>query len=203
MPGAAPQLKLVARPCPICGAKGPDFTVYAEADFDVTLLDSAAFSSRKLPEYMHFRILQCSTCQVLYSSPAPEPLALSELYRSASFEAREKSKWAARTYARQVRALGIPLSSRVLDVGAGDGTFLEALLDLGFLEVQGIEPSGAPVAQASARVRPLLKQAEFKGSDFEAESLDLVTCFQTIEHVSEPLELAREVFRIYDPVVVS
>jgi 2-polyprenyl-3-methyl-5-hydroxy-6-metoxy-1,4-benzoquinol methylase len=86
---------------------------------------------------------------------------------------------------------------RLLDVGCSSGSLLEIAADLGF-SVCGVEP--APKAAMSARslgfdVRcGFLDQARFPDSSF-----DLVTLFEVIEHVPEPLPLMREIQRILRP----
>ena len=37
---------------------------FAEAKFDLDVLDGFAFASRKLPEYMHWRLVECGRCDV-------------------------------------------------------------------------------------------------------------------------------------------
>jgi hypothetical protein len=56
------KMKMVNRSCPVCGSKDQS-KVFAEADFDLNQLDSFAFASRKLPEYMHYRLISCPTCE--------------------------------------------------------------------------------------------------------------------------------------------
>jgi SAM-dependent methyltransferase len=73
------------------------------------------------------------------------------------------------------------------------------LLAHGFRDVVGVEPSSAPVAAARADVRPLIRHAPFRAADFAPQSLRLVTCFQTIEHVYDPLQLCREAHALLRP----
>ena len=49
------------------------------------------------------------------------------------------------------------------------------------------------------RVRPLIRQGLFESGSFPAGQFSLVSCFQTIEHLSDPLGLAREARRILKP----
>ena len=68
---------------------------------------------------------------------------------------------------------------------------MERLLSLGFTGVAGVEPSAAPIQAASPEVRPLIKRGTFAAADFKAGTMSLVTSFQTLEHVDDPLEVAR------------
>ena len=86
-----------------------------------------------------------------------------------------------------------------LDIGAGDGAFLEELLALGFQSVVGVEPSEAPIAAAKPTIRGYLKCGIFAAEQFAAESLDLITCFQVIEHVWDPVKIAADAHALLKP----
>ena len=83
--------------------------------------------------------------------------------------------------------------------GAGDGAFLEELLALGFQNVVGVEPSEAPIAAAKPTVRPYLQCGIFAAGQFAAESLDLITCFQVIEHVWDPVKISADAYALLKP----
>jgi 2-polyprenyl-3-methyl-5-hydroxy-6-metoxy-1,4-benzoquinol methylase len=186
-------IPLVARSCPVCGSARED-RVFAEANVTATALDGFAFSSRKVPEHMHHRIVMCEACDVLYSSPVPTREFLETAYREASFDASDESRFASATYASFLPRIARSLPDRIgaLDIGTGDGAFLAELLAHGFSDVVGVEPSAAPVAQAAPRVKELIRVGPFDASGFGAGRFRLVTCFQTMEHVGDPLGLCRD-----------
>lgn len=199
-PLGAPPVGLVARACPICGSTD-EGRVFAESTVDVEKLDAFAFASRKLPEYMHHRLIICPTCELLYASPVPLASDLMRLYRTAAFDSGEEARLAARTYARLLPFVASRLPDRdgALDIGAGDGAFLEQLIKRGFIRVMGVEPSTAPLATARSDIKPLIRHGMFRADDYPASSLRLVTCFQTIEHLVDPLETCRAVYRLLKP----
>jgi SAM-dependent methyltransferase len=196
-PVLAPDL--FPRVCPVCGTSAAREVAPANVDF--RKLDSFAFSSRKLPEYMHFRLVVCDTCDLLYSTPAPAQRAIEVAYDGAAFDAGEESRYAAVTYGRILSRITaqLPDRSHALDIGTGDGAFLLELLEAGFQQVSGVEPSAAPIACADPRVRDRIRHAVFRPQDFEADSFSLVTCFQTMEHVFDPLQLCKDALRITRP----
>lgn len=188
------------RICPLCGSNDESI-VRVRANYDETKLGAFSFASRKLPEFMHYRMLQCPTCDLLYATPAPEASWLEDKYEGADFNAGPESEYAACTYAtllNGVRGL-MPDLSGALDIGAGDGAFIEKLLDAGFTGVIGIEPSSGPVRNARPKARECLSEGFFEGSDFESKSMSLITCFQTLEHVDNPKLLLEEIYRILKP----
>ena len=150
---------------------------------------------------MHWRLMECRACDVLYSSPAPPLETLARLYRDADFASSTEAGMASRTYGQLLQRLVARLPDREAagDVGAGDGSFLRELLQAGFKNVVGIEPSAAPIAAADDQVRPLLRQGIFRSDSFADDSLSLMTCFQTIEHLSDPLSFCRDAWRALKP----
>ena len=51
--------------CPNCGPNNA-FSVRYPERFDSSLLK---FTPRKTPEHMHFRVVQCASCGLIYSNP--------------------------------------------------------------------------------------------------------------------------------------
>ena len=193
------KLDFIPRACPLCG--GEDATVIVEATLDEGRLTASAFASRKLPEYMHSRMVECAGCRMLYANPVLRQEALAEAYKDASFDSGAESRLAAVTYRAMLEPHLPVLPSRnsALDIGAGDGAFLEELLALGFHDVVGVEPSEAPIAAARPSIRGYLKCGIFAADQFAAESLDLITCFQVIEHVWDPVKIACDARALLKP----
>ena len=189
-----------ARSCPVCGASSG--REVAPASIDAAALDEYAFASRKFPEYMHHRLVECPVCDLVYASPVPDAGGLDEAYEAAAFDSKEEAVYASRTYAGLVRALlpRLPESRSALDIGTGEGSLLEELLDLGFERVCGYEPSAAPLAAAAPRVRDLIVHDVFDARRAAADApYDLITCCMTIEHVPDPAQLCRDAHDLLAP----
>jgi len=193
------KLDFMPRACPLCG--GDDATVWVEATLDESRLTASAFASRKLPEYMHSRMVECNKCGMLYADPVLLQESLAEAYKDASFDSGVESRLAAVTYREilEPHLAALPSRNSALDIGAGDGAFLEELLALGFQTVTGVEPSEAPIAAAKPSVRGYLKCGIFAAEQFAAKSFDLVTCFQVIEHVWDPVKIAADAYALLKP----
>jgi SAM-dependent methyltransferase len=73
------------------------------------------------------------------------------------------------------------------------------LLACGFENVTGIEPSSAPIEAADPAIRRLIRHDVFRSDSFAPESLSLITCFQTIEHLSDPLAFCEAARRALKP----
>lgn len=191
---------MISRLCPLCGSTDTG-TIFAEANFNIDNLDSFAFASRKMPEYMHYRLIDCPTCDLLYANPLPSQEYLTEGYGEAAYDSGVEAHYAAETYADALSTFIGQLPDRhgALDIGAGDGAFLERLLEQGFDQLMGVEPSRAPIAAARTDIRPFLREGIFKGDDFAPDSFSLVTCFQTLEHLHDPRKMAQEVYHLLKP----
>lgn len=186
-------MEMIERACPICGSTD-DANVFAAADFDFARLDRFAFASRKMPEYMHYRLISCPRCDLLYANPLPPEEVIVSGYADADYDSSPEARYAAATYAGFLPMIKkrLPDCNGALDIGAGDGAFLEQLLVHGFRGVIGIEPSRAPIAAAKENIRPLIREETFRGGDFTPASFSLVTCFQTLEHLYDPFDMCRK-----------
>jgi SAM-dependent methyltransferase len=191
---------LARRDCPVCGS-ADESIVFAAQRLDLDALDKSAFASRKRPEHMRLRLVECPVCDVVYASPVPAPEALARAYEEAAFDSAEEARYAARTYADELAPLlgRLPDRDGALDIGTGEGAFLAELLRLGFSGVAGVEPSRAPIEAAAPAVAPLIEQGVFEPGSHAAGSFSLVTCFQTIEHVPDPAELVRGAVELLKP----
>lgn len=116
-------------------------------------------------------------------------------------DARSVSRYRTVTGQRLRRALGLldpPVSApRLLDVGCSSGALLAVAVDMGF-SVAGVEP--APKAARTARqagfdVFPgLLHEAHYPD-----EAFHVITLFELVEHIGDPLVLLAECRRILKP----
>jgi len=192
--------ELRARACPVCRSTD-DSEVFASEKLDAARLDRYAFASRKRPELMRLRLVCCPGCDLVYASPVPAAEVLARAYHHAAFDGATESRFAARTYMEGLGALVQVLPDRegALDIGTGDGAFLAELIDAGFTEVGGIEPSTEPISVADGRIASLIEHDVFRPDVRRSGSLSLVTCFQTIEHVPDPAGLVRDAARLLKP----
>lgn len=187
----------INRPCPVCGSTD-DSLVFAESNFDEGKLNSYSFASRKVPELMHYRLVCCRQCGLLYASPAPISEDLKSFYNEASYDSSAESSAASRTYIKHLKTVLPKLPDLVgaLDIGTGNGAFLERLLEVGFTKVVGVEPSKAPIKAARSNVRELIQHGTFSAENYQPQSFRLITCFQTMEHLSDPKSICTESYNL-------
>ncbi len=170
--------------CPICSRP-------SELRFQENIrreeIDAFTYASRKRPELMHYAYYECSACRHLF---AIEDVELGELfgsYRDADYDSAMESAYAARTYARAVAASVRRPSGSLLDIGCGDGAFLREARRSGLANrVVGVEPSLAAINASDPEIRASILVGALEQLEIQ-ERFDLVTFFQTIEHVRDPI----------------
>jgi ubiquinone/menaquinone biosynthesis C-methylase UbiE len=94
-----------------------------------------------------------------------------------------------------VMFLGDLKPGKVLDVGCGDGKFLNRMKQLGW-SVAGVDFDAKAVANAKSMYGLDLHRGDLASAKFPDNSFDAITMSHVIEHVPDPLALFAEVRRI-------
>ena len=189
------------RSCPVCGASHSLARTFLENSIDPSRLSEFSFSSRKVPEYMSHRLVQCTACDLVYADQPPEADALAQAYHQADYDSSEEADDAAAAYIRAAQSALAQLRQRhrVLEIGTGTGIFLDCLQQQGFTELVGVEPSTAAICAAPEHRRGWIREGVFEEGDFEPASFDLICCFMTLEHVRDPRLIAEAALRLLRP----
>ncbi len=190
-----------SRPCPVCHTDSAKAKLFIEQNIDPAKLSGFSFASRKEPEYMCHRLLQCQNCDLVYADQPPDERELAHAYHVADYDSSEEANDAAAAYILAIQpVLGMLAGRRsALEIGSGTGIFLEHLSHEGFAELVGVEPSSAAIAAAPAHRQAWIREGMFEEKDFAPESFDLVCCFMTMEHVRDPQLIARAAFNLLRP----
>ncbi|MBV8990570.1 MAG: class I SAM-dependent methyltransferase [Solirubrobacterales bacterium] len=113
----------------------------------------------------------------------------------------DEHHWWYRGRRRVIRAeldrLALPAGARVLDAGCGSGRTLDELADYG--EVYGIELDEQAAAAARARGRGEVRIGRLEELPWEADTFELITCLDVIEHTPDDLVTLRELRRVCKP----
>lgn len=156
----------------------------------VTLSDltPGVFSARRLPDRIHYRMVRCLECGLVRSDPVIESDRLRELYVESSFDYGSEVDDLRSTYGRYLEKLRRRGGEQhaILEVGCGNGFFLEEALGHGYETVSGVEPSTAAVASAGPRVRPNIVCDVMRPGLLPDAAFDAVCLFQTFDHLPDP-----------------
>jgi 2-polyprenyl-3-methyl-5-hydroxy-6-metoxy-1,4-benzoquinol methylase len=186
--------------CAVCG-QGASYKVLYPQNFEQNEIDEKVFSARRMPDRKHYRIVECDQCGLIYSTPVLGESELSRLYEESEFTYGEEAANIGDVYQRSLKhALKSDFDGkRLLEIGCGNGFFLERAQDNGCAEVRGIEPSFDAVAAANEDIRANIVTGFFGPGVFEENYFDVVCSFQVLDHVPDPNVFVEECFRVLKP----
>lgn len=174
--------------CPVCRAVSPPL----------------AFVKNGYP--MH----RCTSCELVFSARPPAGDKLEALYAAEYFTqggagypdyiADERThRRQARTYLKKLRRLGIS-GGTLLDIGCAAGFFLDEARSQGWT-VRGCELSAYAHAHARDKLRLDVARAGFLDATFApaAHSFDVITLFNALEHIPDPVGVADKIFSLLRP----
>ncbi|GIW80902.1 MAG: hypothetical protein KatS3mg105_2709 [Gemmatales bacterium] len=148
-----------------------------------------------------FAVVRCVDCGLCFTNPRPSRQTISRFYPSHYQPHRLKSKrggvrlGSSRSPRKWLKWHG---QGRLLDFGCGGGSFVERMARQGW-QVTGIDMS----ENAVRRVRDELGLPALVGTlphpELSPESFDVVTMWQSLEHVHDPLGVLRQARRLLVP----
>ena len=98
----------------------------------------------------------------------------------------------------------IPIQSRLLDVGCGDGTLIEALIKQKNIDARGIELEENKVKKCISKGLSVIQgNAETELSQFPDKAFDFVVLSQTLQAFYRPENVLNELLRIGKKVIIS
>ena len=98
----------------------------------------------------------------------------------------------------------LPVRSRVLDVGCGDGTLIEALIKKKNIDTRGIELEENKVKQCISKGLAVIQgNAETELGQFPDKAFDFVVLSQTLQAFYQPENVLSELLRIGKKVIIS
>ena len=98
----------------------------------------------------------------------------------------------------------LPIQSRILDVGCGDGTLIEALIKQKNIDARGIELDENKVKQCISRGLSVIQgNAETELRQFPDKAFDFVVLSQTLQAFYQPENVLNELLRIGKKVIIS
>jgi 2-polyprenyl-3-methyl-5-hydroxy-6-metoxy-1,4-benzoquinol methylase len=184
-------MNFVPTKCAICGTLGNSEVVYS-ANLDESSFSVEVFSARRLPDRRRYQWVKCLRCDLLRSDPMLD-VDLSELYEKSTFDYSSEVEGLKKAYVGITKKALNPKrpSGSILEVGGGNGFFLEAALDSGFDSVHAVEPSIEAVAASRPDIRSNTITDMMRPGLIPDHSHDVVAMFHVMDHLPDPLETVR------------
>lgn len=194
MPGT---VELHATRCAICNTEGNAAELYP-TNLDLQAFNPTVFSARRLPDRIHYRMVRCNSCGLVRSDPVADSEVLAQLYEQSTFDYGDEVGNLKLTYGRYLAKLASHGARKgaLLEVGCGNGFFLEEALRQGYVTVRGVEPSTEAVAKAYPNLRLHITCSIMRPGLFEADQFDVICMFQVFDHIPDPDALLDECFRL-------
>lgn len=184
--------------CAICGNKQHLRERYP-ANYSTKKITAKIFSARRTPDKMHFRFMECNNCGLVFSTPILPPKDLQKLYSNSTFDYSSESSYLKYTYGKYLeKALGSTSRKKLhlLDIGCGNGFFLEEAAARGVGHVFGIEPGKPSVDKAPKWLKKNIKTGFFTAASYKANTFDIVCCFQTLDHIVDPNTFLKSIYKV-------
>jgi len=170
--------------CQICGSEDVEESIFVKDSYELA---------------------RCSACGVAFVTNPPSAAELEHLYSFASgyhVNFRDDSREIASRFAvarRQYAAIARHSpEGRCLDIGASAGFFVKTAADNGW-DAHGIELSRDTSELAQERYGVDVVCARLEDTSFEPRSFDVITLWDVIEHVANPLDTMCRVAGLLKP----
>ena len=147
----------------------------------------------------HRTIVQCQHCGLVYANPHRQTSAIlhdyEEVVDTLYLEEREGRVLTFRRNLQPLEELMPPgQGRRLLDVGCYTGVFVEIAQERGW-EAWGVEPSHWAAREARRRGLRVI-EGTLDNLRLAGEAFDVITMWDVIEHLTDPLEVLRKSYRL-------
>lgn len=189
--------------CNFCGKDDTDADILFEPEPQripagkEELMDIYSSAGRDI---FYERLLRCKNCGLIYLSPRPKAQLIIDGYtRSEDRRYLSQEKTRQRTYRNCIKIIkNLRESGRLLDVGAACGIFVKVARDAGY-DACGIEPSVWMCKVAKDYYNVSVLPAVLEEAKFADNSFDIITMWDVLEHILDPMRTLKEVKRILRP----
>lgn len=163
--------------------------------------------SVKIFEKEGFDFVKCRKCGLVYVNPRPHETKVKKFYNSRRFEYQFKNLYTKSSsyrkkalYSKRMKWIeSFIKTGRMLDVGSSTGHFLQVAEKSGW-DVSGVEISKYAFEYSTKNLGlKNIKNCTLTEARFKENWFDVVTVWDTLEHMTDPLENVIEMKRILRP----
>ncbi len=195
------NLKYITKECLFCkSTDAATHPVIYQKNFRDEDINAQVFSARRTTEHFHYEMVKCQQTGLIFSRSILDDASLQSLYEDSLVTFGEQAEYIKNDYWKPLLPyIGNWGKDKALDIGCSNGFFLEVLKDNGFKEPMGCEPSKEAKAIARKDIQNNIHTGFYGPGLYPDDHFDLITCFQTLDHLSEPLEMLRNMYKNIKP----
>ena len=156
-----------------------------------------------------YDVARCRDCGLAFVNPQPTAEELAEWYSGqryffigageSALEEYQRSDTYAATYVQRVMAIErYAAPGRLLDVGCAGGIFLDCARRRGWT-VTGLELADWEIEVARQRLGLDVRKGTLASANLEADSFDVVTYWDVLEHTRDPASELEGAYRVLRP----
>jgi 2-polyprenyl-3-methyl-5-hydroxy-6-metoxy-1,4-benzoquinol methylase len=186
--------------CNLCGATETRARFPSTLPADAPPRSPEAFRCTHSGYGRHHTIAQCANCGLVYTNPRLDGRDILDSYVAVEDPLYlQERDGRVLTFERHLRPLEKlkPPPGRLLDVGAYTGVFVEIAVRHGW-DAWGLEPSHWAVGEARKHGLNMI-EGTLDSIELPDASFDVVTLWDVIEHVTDPLAAIRRTHRLLKP----
>ena len=185
--------------CNLCGSRDSQVLYPSTVPEGSTAGDVEHFRCTSSGYGKHHTIVKCRNCGLVYTNPHRKASAILHNYEEVVDQLYlEEREGRVLTFRRNLRPLEELMppdpGRRLLDVGCHIGVFLEIAQERGW-EVWGVEPSHWAAGEARSRGLRVI-EGTLENAHLAGQSFDVITMWDVIEHLTDPLRELRESHRL-------
>lgn len=150
-----------------------------------------------------FNIVKCNKCVFVYINPRPDNKEMDRYYPPMYYIRSYKGS----LDFKELKAVNKIHNSRckflkrfksngnLLDVGSGDGLFLNSIKDKGW-KIHGVEPSKSASDFAKDKLRLEIYNNDLIGANLKENNFNVITMWEVLEHIPNLNENLKEVYKL-------
>ncbi len=191
-----------AIPCNLCGSTVSHLRFPSTLKSEAKPSQTQPFHCTSAGYGLHPAIVQCARCGLIFASPRWDGAEVLGQYVAVEDELYlQEREGRVLTFQRHLlplhRHTGAPAGRRLLDVGAYIGVFVEIAQHAGW-QASGVEPSQWAVTEARKRGLAMV-EGTLAAANFPAATFAVVTLWDVIEHLADPLAELQHAYRVLQP----
>jgi 2-polyprenyl-3-methyl-5-hydroxy-6-metoxy-1,4-benzoquinol methylase len=152
-------------------------------------------------DFIYEQVVRCKHCNLVFINPRPKSHYVVGGYSQAidnRYVSQGRCRWYSFNKYINIIEKYIKRRGKALDIGAAAGFFVKAMKDRGW-DVIGVEPSRWMCRWAEENLKVKIIPGEIENSGLEKYSFDLVTLWDVIEHVPDPMKTLQSAVNLLRP----